>query len=282
MNLFISDNFIDTIGNHVNVLQVIRQVAGDEEVVHAEVLSITSDLLDYVDTDHFEEDLQEGNVENVELINDTLYLCGPILGEVFEELFPGDYTSVINNLVNALEGMTNETVRLDHNCVPVANVPAQDDWLSDSAPVLTAAVRPVEPFQGDSAEPAVSSPEVAVLNSEAILGTLKVGGVTVSTRLVAGKNGVLFNAMGLYFAVYKVHFNPDYLQQMLIQNRMSIDPEDFYCLDGIYLTSYALAKLHPHLSHFAEWQPLVAKVVGQYLANPYADLNIDFLGNPEA
>lgn len=273
MNLFISNNFIDTIGNHVNVLQVIRQVAGDEEVVHAEVLSITSDLLD-VDTDRLTEDLQEGSVDNVELVNDTLYLSGSILSEVFEELFPGDYTSVINNLVNSIDAATAPTLHLDHNCVPVVNAP--DDWLSD------AAVRPAEPFQGNSAESEVSSPEVAVLNSEAILGTLKVGGATVSTRLVAGKNGVLFNVMQLYFAAYKVHFSPDYIQQMLVQSRLSIDPEDVYFVDGIHLTSYALAKLHPHLSHHVEWQPLVAKIVGQYLANPYADLNVDFLGNLEA
>lgn len=323
MNLFINENFIDTVGTKPSVIQLIRQIAEDDEIVYGEVLEALRENLDYANTAALEDDIRDGDVEGVAILDDALYVEGDVLIELFENLYPGDHTAVIAALVASIQNSDGPTLRVDHNGI-VAVAPevetapggTQLDAFAASAPTLatavaqdlrlgegrtqniaepvpanhvitainndTVTVRAVEtaPFPGYSEGTEVRSPEVAVLNSEAVLGELKVNGCVVPVRQVIGKNGVLFSVDYLYHAVYNLQHNPDYLSQILVEYRSSLDSEDVLFVNGgLYLTVYGLAKLHGRLCHIIEWQPLVAKIVNQFTLNPYDNVSFDLLGN---
>lgn len=323
MNLFISDNFIDTLDQKINIVQLIQQVAEDDELLQVEILSELANMFDYT-TSGIEEAIKDGEFEDLAIRDEILYVGGQVLKDLFEALFPGDHTVVIEALVNSIQSATEPTLRLDHNCTPV--VPAEVESrevqqtidfsklstvdvrphaygkespnlmlgeartvpVSSSVPeghVVTGVddnemtVRPVEVLPFPAAEE-VLRPEVAVLNSEAVLGELKVNGCVIPVRQVIGKNGVLFSVDYLYHAVYNLQHNPDYLRQILVEYRSSLDPEDVLFVNGgLYLTVYGLAKLHGRLCHIIEWQPLVAKIVNQFTLNPYDNVSFDLLGN---
>ena len=323
MNLFISDNFIDTVGQNVNIVQLIQQIAEDDDLLQVEIISELAQMLDYT-TPGIEEAINDGEFEDLAIRDEILYVGGQVLKDLFEALFQGDHTVVIEALVNSIQSATEPTLRLDHNCTPV--VPAEVESrevqqtidfsklstvdvrphaygkespnlmlgeartvpVSSSVPeghVVTGVddnemtVRPVEVLPFPSAEE-VLRPEVAVLNSEAVLGELKVNGCVIPVRQVIGKNGVLFSVDYLYSAVYNLQHNPDYLRQILVEYRSSLDPEDVLFANGsLYLTVYGLAKLHGRLCHIIEWQPLVAKIVNQFTLNPYDNVSFDLLGN---
>lgn len=323
MNLFISDNFIDTVGQNVNIVQLIQQIAEDDDLLQVEIISELANMFDYT-TSGIEEAIKDGEFEDLAIRDEILYVGGQVLKDLFEALFPGDHTVVIEALVNSIQSATEPTLRLDHNCTPV--VPAEVESrevqqtidfsklstvdvrphaygkespnlmfgeartvpVSSSVPeghVVTGVddnemtVRPVEVLPFPSAEE-VLRPEVAVLNSEAVLGELKVNGCVIPVRQVIGKNGVLFSVDYLYSATYNLQHDPDYLRQILVEYRSSLDPEDvLFANGGLYLTVYGLAKLHGRLCHIIEWQPLVAKIVNQFTLNPYDNVSFDLLGN---
>ena len=323
MNLFISDNFIDTLDQKINIVQLIQQVAEDDELLQVEILSELANMFDYT-TSGIEEAIKDGEFEDLAIRDEILYVGGETLRDLFESLFPGDHTVVINALIASIANATEPTLRLDHNGTPV--VPAEVESrevqqtidfsklstvdvrphaygkespnlmfgeartvpVSSSVPeghVVTGVddnemtVRPVEVLPFPAAEE-VLRPEVAVLNSEAVLGELKVNGCVIPVRQVIGKNGVLFSVDYLYHAVYNLQHDPDYLRQILVEYRSSLDPEDvLFANGGLYLTVYGLAKLHGRLCHIIEWQPLVAKIVNQFTLNPYDNVSFDLLGN---
>ena len=323
MNLFISDNFIDTVGQNVNIVQLIQQIAEDDDLLQVEIISELAQMLDYT-TPGIEEAINDGEFEDLAIRDEILYVGGQVLKDLFEALFQGDHTVVIEALVNSIQSATEPTLRLDHNCTPV--VPAEVESRevqqtidfsklstvdvrphaygkespnlmlgeAHTVPVSSAVpeghvvtgvddnemtVRPVEVLPFPAAEE-VLRPEVAVLNSEAVLGELKVNGCVVPVRQVIGKNGVLFSVDYLYSATYNLQHDPDYLRQILVEYRSSLDPEDvLFANGGLYLTVYGLAKLHGRLCHIIEWQPLVAKIVNQFTLNPYDNVSFDLLGN---
>ena len=323
MNLFISDNFIDTLDQKVNVVQLIQQVAEDDDLLQVEILNELANMFDYT-TPGIEEAIKDGEFEDLAIRDEILYVGGQVLKDLFEALFPGDHTVVIEALVNSIQSATEPTLRLDHNCTPV--VPAEVESREvqqtiDFSKLSTVDVRPhaygkespnlmlgeartvpvssavpdghvvtgvddnemtVRPVQVAPFSPAeeVSRSEVAVLNSEAVLGELRVNGCVIPVRQVIGKNGVLFSVDYLYHAVYNLQHDPDYLRQILVEYRSSLDPEDvLFANGGLYLTVYGLAKLHGRLCHIIEWQPLVAKIVNQFTLNPYDNVSFDLLGN---
>ena len=323
MNLFISDNFIDTLDQKINIVQLIQQVAEDDELLQVEILSELANMFDYT-TSGIEEAIKDGEFEDLAIRDEILYVGGETLRDLFESLFPGDHTVVINALIASIANATEPTLRLDHNGTPV--VPAEVESrevqqtidfsklstvdvrphaygkespnlmlgeartvpVSSSVPeghVVTGVddnemiVRPVGVPPFPAAEE-VLRPEVAVLNSEAVLGELKVNGCVIPVRQVIGKNGVLFSVDYLYSATYNLQHDPDYLRQILVEYRSSLDPEDvLFANGGLYLTVYGLAKLHGRLCHIIEWQPLVAKIVNQFTLNPYDNVSFDLLGN---
>lgn len=321
MNLFISDNFIDTVGQKVNIIQLIQQVAEDDDLLQLEIISELANMFDYT-TNGMEEAINDGEFDDILLQDETLYVGGEVLKDLFESLYPGDHTAVINSLVNSIINASDTTLRLDHNCTPV--VPAEREEVQQSidfsnlahvevqphdyggtkAPsslilgearnvplsadvpenhVVTGVlddemtVRPVEirPFPAEE----VQRSEVAVLNSEAVMGELKVNNRTIPVAVRTGKNGVLFDAVALYYAAYGLMLNHEYLTQILIENRLAINPDDIDLTRGTYMTAGALAVLHGRLCHIIEWEPLVMKVVTAYDLNPHLDFNFDLLGN---
>ena len=299
MNLFISDNFIDTVGQRVNVLQLVRHVAEDDDLVHVEAMDALCRVTAYDEINQLSIDIANDHFTDIALRDDELYVGGETLKDLIEELYPDDYTAVINALVTSMINATTPSLRLDHNGLPIVPVEVTEAPVTLGAPSFqnindpiaegsvatavcddTLTTLPVAPFQGDSEGPAVPGPEVAVLNSEAVLGELKVNGCVIPVRQVIGKNGVLFSVDYLYSAVYNLQHDPDYLRQTLVEYRSSLDPEDvLFANGGLYLTVYGLAKLHGRLCHIIEWQPLVAKIVNQFTLNPYDNVSFDLLGN---
>ena len=288
MNLFISENFIDTVGNKVNVIQLIRHVAEDDEILNVEVMKGLTEVTGYDSIEELGVDIRNGNFTNLAIRDDELYVGGTELCDLFENLYPGDYTSVITSLVSSISNATSPSLRLNHNGLPVVDVAVERQEVQQgfNFPAIAAMdaplveTRPAEPFPRDSAGQEVLQPEVATLNSAVILGELRVDGRVIPVRQVTGKNGVLFSVDNLYSAIYGLQHNPDYLRQILVEYRTSIDPEDVVFANGaIYLTVYGLAKLHTRLCHLVEWQPLVAKIVNQFTLNPYESVSFDLLGN---
>lgn len=268
MNLFINDNFFHTVDRKVNVLQLIRQVAEDDEVILREVLEALLEMYGYTTPELLEEEILDGAVDDVTIFDDTLYAKGDALREIFDSLFPGDYTQVISNLNDQLLNSTETTLRLDHNCVPV---------LPEVQPDLPF---PAEDLVSDETEVSAVHTEVDVLSSDAFLGQLVFNGKVIPVREVTGKNGVLFDVCRLYNAVYGQGNNLDYVQQLLVERRLVIDPEDVLCINNtIYLTQFALAKLHDRLTYQSEWRPLAEQIVSQFVASPYQDMKFDLLGN---
>lgn len=321
MNLFISDNFIDTLDQKINIIQLIQQVAEDDELLQVEILCELANMFDYT-ADGIEEAIKDGEFEDLALRDDILYVGGETLRDLFESLFPGDYTAVINSLLSSIANATDPTLRLSHNGTPVVPVEREEvQQTIDFSKLSTADVRPhaygkespnlmlgeartvpvsnavpeghvvtgvldnemtIRPVEVAPFPPAeeVLRPEVAVLNSEAVLGELKVNGCVVPVRQVIGKNGVLFSVDYLYHAAYNLQHDPDYLRQILVEYRLSLDSEDvLFANGGLYLTVYGLAKLHGRLCHIIEWQPLVAKIVNQFTLNPYESVSFDLLGD---
>lgn len=321
MNLFINENFIDTVGTKPNVIQLIRQIAEDDEIVYGEVLEALRENLDYANTSALEDDIRDGDVEGVAVLDDALYVEGDVLIDLFENLFPGDHTAVIAALVASIQNSTGPTLRVDHNGI-VAVAPevetapggTQLDAFAASAPTLAAAVasdvrlgsertqsiaepvpenhvitaindqtvtvRKVEPFPGNTEGTEVRSPEVAVLSSQAILGTLTFNGSRIRTALPTGANGVLFNAADLYQAIYGLQADQQYLQQLVRQNAAVIDDGDLRVIDGyVFLSVPALSVIHPHIAPCVEWYPSIMKVTNWYANGPYRDSAFNLLGN---
>jgi hypothetical protein len=317
MNLFINDNFIDTVGTKPNVIQLIRQIAEDDEIVHGEVLEALREVLDYSSSDILEDDIQQDDVEDVAILDGTLYVEGQTLVDLFENLFPGDHTGVISALVVSIQNANGPTLRVDHNGVPavdpiveavpgaqldafaptLATAVAQDvrlgsgtqQSIADPVPeghVITAiqndtvTVRPVEPFQGNPAEEEVLRSEVAVLNTSTILGDLTFNGYPIRTLVAIGSNGVLFNLYDLYHSIYGLQTNPDYGQQLIRQNGASIGSHDLGVRGGaIFVSAHALAVLHPQIAPCIEWSPMIKRVVDHFNSNPYDKAAFDLLGD---
>lgn len=318
MNLFISDNFIDTIGQKVNVIQLIQQVAEDDDLLQLEIISELANMFDYT-TNGMEEAINDGEFDDILLQDGTLYVGGEVLRDLFEALYPGDHTVVISALITSIVNSGDTTLRLDHNCTPVVEERQEVQQTIDFSKLSTVDVRPhaygkeepnamlgeprtvpvsdpvpeghvvtgvldnemtirpveVRPFPAEE----VQRSEVVVLNSEAVMGELKVNNRTIPVAVRTGKNGVLFDIVALYYAAYGLMLNHEYLTQILIENRLAIHPDDIDLTRGTYMTAGALAVLHGRLCHVIEWEPLVMKVVTAYDLNPHLNLNFDLLGN---
>lgn len=299
MNLFISDNFIDTVGQRVNVLQLVRHVAEDDDLVHVEAMDALCRVTAYDEINQLSIDIANDHFTDIALRDDELYVGGETLKDLIEELYPDDYTAVINALVTSMINATTPSLRLDHNGLPIVPVEVTEAPVTLGAPSFqnindpiaegsvatavcddTLTTRPVAPFQGDSEEPAVSGSEVAVLNSVHIMGNLKFNNRNICTLQPAGKNGVLFNVAELYASVYGLFHSPDYLMQILVEKRSILGSADFLIVgDQLYLNSYALSALHDRLCCMIEWTPLAAQIVNQYSGNPHHDWAFDLLGN---
>lgn len=324
MNLFINENFIDTVGTKPSVIQLIRQIAEDDEIIHGEVLEALREVLDYDSIESLEVDIRDGDVEEVALLDDALYVEGQTLVDLFENLYPGDYTAVISALVASIQNSTGPTLRVDHNGVvavpPEVTTDANtqlnafvEPWLSEAAPSLSAAVaadarlggertqsiaepvpadhvitaidnqtvtvRPVQVAPFSPAEE-VQRPEVAVLSSQTILGKLTFNNTQIRTVFPSGVNGVLFNVADLYNAIYGMHADQNYLQQLVRQNAGALDRGDVRVIDGYVMLSLpALATIHPHISPCVEWYPTIMKVTNFYANGPHNDVEYDLLGN---
>lgn len=285
MNLFIGENYIDTIGNKINVLQLIRQVADDDEIIQSEVLAELSDILDYSGVEALQDAINNGEEEELAMHDDILYVGGGALKEVFEELFPGDYTSLLDAFVNSIENATAPTLKLNHNLVPVVDpVEQEPDFqsLATRTPQAKAYLveAPVAPFPGDSPAEEVLQSELATLNLDTVKGDLRFNNSIIRTFLRVGSNGVLFNVEDLYHSIYGLHTNPDYLQQLVRQNAPSITANDIEVRGSdIYLSTKSLAVIHPQIAPCVEWFPTIMKVTNWFNHNPHVDASFDLLGD---
>ena len=304
MNLFISENFIDTVSNSVNVLQLIRHVTDDDEIVHVEVMDALCRVTAYDSINDLSVDINNHHFSDIALRDDQVYVGGETLKDLFEDLYPDDYTAVIAALVSSITSATTPTLRVDHNGLPVVPVEVADasEYSADATPNAAASnlsyaetptadasnlatmdfskLNSVAPFPGDQEGTQVFLPEVATLSSELVLGNLQVNGSSIRTLAPTGKNGVLFNVFDLYFRAYGLQLGNDYIQQLLVERRAVISSDDIHVSGGtVYLNAHALAALHDRLCNLLEWSSLAATIVNRYSLNPHQDWSFDLLGN---
>lgn len=293
MNLFISENFIDTVGNKVNVIQLIRHVAEDDEILNVEVMKGLTEVTGYDSIEELGVDIRNGNFTNLAIRDDELYVGGTELCDLFENLYPGDYTSVITSLVSSISNATSPSLRLNHNCTPVVDVTeAIAPGVTLNAPYSQSFIEPVKTnaalvgvdgdrgtFQDLQTEE-VQCPEVAVLNSSEILGTLIFNNYPIRVTQPANKYGVLFEVAGLYHSIYGMVYDPEYLRQVIVEFRHAIHPADIHVINGtIYLTIGGLQIVHSRLANIVEWQPLIGTVTNLYATNPHTSWTFDLMGN---
>lgn len=345
MNLFISENFIDTVGTKVGVLALTRHVAEDDELIHLEAMDALCRVTAYESIDELTNAIKNGEFTDIALRDDELYVGGDTLRDLFEDLYPDDYTSVIAALTSSIQNATDTTLRLDHNCVPV--VPEREEQMAFPviaaleetrpipadmnvavAPAISDAVRlspgrvqhiadpvpeghvitaingnqvvvkkletPVDlsapepafvkveavPFQGTQEGTEVRVPEVAEVALQDTLGELRFNGRAIRTTIPTGYNDVLFNIEDLYLHIYGLSTNPDYLQQVIVQNRLALERSAVYVRNGaVFANLQALAVFHQAISPCVEWYPMVARVTQAYTVNPHFNANFDLLGN---
>ncbi len=285
MNLFISNNFIDTFQNKVKALQVIKQISDDDELIHSEVIEALAQNLNYSDTSSLIRDIRAGEIDGAILQDEELYVNGEFLQDIFDNLHPGDYTGVAHSLamaIDSLDEFANVTLRLDHNCLPI-----QEAAPAPTSPFTTQTIegerREVQqpiPFP-DVQEESVFQPEVAPLESEAVLGVLTFRGRNIGVVGLHGK-GLLFDVESLYFAIYGVEHDQNYLRQLIVEMRDSLGERDLHIANSrVLLTSRGLNILHSRLCYLVEWQPMVLHVVNTFTSRPTVDTKFDLLGNLE-
>lgn len=281
MNLFISNNFIDTVQNKVKAIQVIKQVSDDDEVIHSEVMNALAQKLGYDDTVDLTRDIENGEVVDAILQDGELYVSGEILQDIFDLLYPGDYTGVILSLAQAIDSLdefANVTLRLNHNCLPMPEEAPANPFTEQTIEGETRVPQPT-PFQIETPAAPVFQPEVAEVAEG--LGSLTFNDRVIGVKHLPGKNGILFHIASLYYAVYGVEHDQNYLQQLVLELRESLAPEDLLLENGLYATAAALKVLHGRLSYLVEWKPMVVRVVGTFISRPTTNMKFDLLGDLE-
>lgn len=298
MNLFISDNFIDTVGQRVNVLQLVRHVAEDDDLVHVEAMDALCRVTAYDEINQLSIDIANDHFTDIALRDDELYVGGETLKDLIEELYPDDYTAVINALVTSMINATTPSLRLDHNGLPIVPVEVTEAPVTLGAPIFqnindpiaegsvvtavcddTLTTSPVAPFPGTAGQEVLQS-EVATLKLDTVKGNLRFNNSTIRTVLRVGSNGVLFNVEDLYHHIYGLQTNPDYLQQLVRQNAPSITANDIEVRGSdIYLSTKSLAVIHPQIAPCVEWFPTIMKVTNWFNNNPHVDTSFDLLGD---
>lgn len=283
MNLFIGSNFIDTFQNKVKAIQVIKQISDDDEIIHSEVIEALAQNLNYSDTSSLVRDIRAGELDGAVLQDEELYVNGEFLQDIFDNLYPGDYTGVAHSLamaIDSLDEFANVTLRLDHNCLPIQEAaPAQTSPFSTQT--IEGERREVQqpiPFQEIPAEP-VFQPEVAPL--ESALGALSFNDRTIHVASLPDK-GMLFDVESLYFAIYGVEHDQNYLRQLIVETRDSLTESDVHIVNRrLALSPKGLKLLHSRLCYLVEWQPMVLRVVSTFIVHPTIDMKFDLLGNLE-
>lgn len=271
MNLFISNSYIDTVGSRANVQQLIRIIAEDNEIVHSEIMNTLLDFFSLLSVSSVIEEIEEGH-DQLALFEGDLYANGEALSHIFDDLYPDDYTQVIDNIINALATATDGVLKLDHNGLPVQAEAPDFSSLAE----LEVTPKTYEPFP-EKAE--VLQSGVVALED---LGELTFNGILIPTLRPANKTGIVFDVITLYRAIYNLEHEPEYLYQLLVENNHVLKPEDVH-VEGhrVYLTENALTVVHGRLCHLSEWSPMVAQVVMHFSDYSADNAAFDLLGNLE-
>lgn len=271
MNLFLNNNFINTYGQLVDVSQLLRQIADEDDVIISEMTAILQSEMSY--PGDFDQGLETGDIEFARLADDILYVNGDALKVIFENLLPGDYTAVVTAIANQIDNPTSATIRLDHNGVPV------EEAVSPYVLPLNPEIAEVQPQQPFPEEAEVLQSRVVEVNT-AGLGELKFNGHNIRTEFSLETNGVVFDVESLYRAIYGQAHDPEYIQNIVLTNREVLRPSDVYTSFGrVYLSIDALTKLHQHLAFQVEWLSMVATVTNAYADNPHENVYFNLLGH---
>jgi hypothetical protein len=278
MNLFINENFIDTFASKVNIIQLIRQVADDEDVIQSEVLEVIETAFG-----DEEQDLINADDKHSTIMDDVLY-CGPVaIRVIFNELYDEDYEGVIARICEALEQASGPTLRLDVNgfeVVPDDTTEVQIQLpINDSQPIddtrmgygsQTAVIDDVvteskELFAEDAEEPKAypGGTSGSIFNPK--LPELWFGGRRISVMRKDGDDVVMYNVDQMYNAAYGIQAGPEFLTQLFVRRRLDIDPTEVEVNgSSFFASSFVLASLHGELSPYAEFNSIVSVIVETY------------------
>lgn len=277
MNLFIGNHFVNTFGNKVDILQLIRLVTEDNETVQAECVEILE---------------REYNLDEVDLANhatqgliedEVLYVNGEAALVIINQLFDHDYDEVMDRIAQQIDAYESGVLRLTANGFPE---------------VIEAAPTPLEGFTEPTA-PAIPAaelfnedPEWLNTPTEVVLGVVSEGpALTVDGKNIAilksADGEVLYSVTDLYRAAYGMQHESDYIKHLIVRNRVVLDVMQSEirkeCGEYFFSTN-VLAILHGDLASIIEFQSLVQDVTMTYeetiAASPdVTSVNIDQFGN---
>lgn len=249
MNLFINDIFINTLRSKVDILQLIRQIAEDDDLIQGEVVLILESNYGYSEDDLVEQDCLNATIED-----GVLFLETEVIRYVFNSLYGTDYQEVIDRITRAIDDSTGiGTLRLDvkgHTFMP--------DTAVDFPEIPPVPKSYDTDFTGDTM--------VSPLNpTVGYLPKLFVKGQRVHLHVIEGKSGVLFGIHSLYFAAYGASYDTSYLGALITTYGLAIDPADVYFDKGVYFgNEKAISILHRDLATHAEFESMVSRVLKKY------------------
>lgn len=233
MNLFINDIFIDTFERKVNILQLIRQITEDDDLIQSEIIAILE-----------RPKVQDDGDLSFTILDDTLFCDTGAIRYVFDDLYDEDYRATIDRITRAIDTLEGPTLRLDlngHTFTPlVEDLPAETSF-----------------------DLAVDA-QVSTLNPPInYLPKLFVKRERVHFHVIEGN--ILFDIHALYFAAYGASYDPSYLGALITTHSSAIRPEDVYFDKSVYFgTEKAISILHRELAPYAEFESMVSRVLKKY------------------
>ena len=281
MNLLINEHFLDTYQDKINVVQLIHLITDDTDTVRTEVEVSINSLFDLPP-----EAISEGEFEHAVIFDSQLYVSPDILPDIFNDMFPGDYDAVAQNIKNSLRDNPTGTLRLGHNGLVINEVQTAFDFptiaaLEEPVTVKTNAAITLEGNLSVSSHSQVRpSPEKVLQPEVATLGELRFNGRRIDVLHPTSSNGIVFDVEALYHAIYALQINQEFLHTLIV-TAPAFEREDYYFHNNrLYLTVWGLAKVHADILDLVEWYPMVMSVVTQFNRDPHTDVNFDLLGDP--
>lgn len=280
MNLFIGGNFINSFGNKVDVMQLIRHITENEDTIQSEALAV-------IEAEHGDEleDLINADDKYATVWEDVLYVDGATLLLILSDLFDGDYDDVAGRIATAIDNLTGPTLNLSSNGFEVIEEPKEEQQELD-LPKATGFTKP-----GSSALPAAAvfddtpawypemakdsqAPREEPLAAETPatdpnggkLPVLRFAGNNIDVRQDVD-GGILFGIKSLYFAGYGVDFDIAYIATLIARRRFDLEDLEAEVLVGdtdIFASVNVLAVLHRDLTHAIEWVPIVLTIASTY------------------
>lgn len=265
MNLFIGNHFVNTFGNKVDILQLIRLVTDDNETVQAECVEILSREFNL---DHL--DLVGQGVDDPQALleDNVLYVNGEAALVIINQLFDHDYDEMMDRIAQQIDTYQSGVLRLTANgFLEAADTPPEGSEVADPDNIPEPPKAPAADLFAQEPDWISAAPNTPTEDPELLgIPSLTVAGHNIPVAKSADGE-VLYCAVSLYGAAYGIYHDVEYLQHLIVRNRVVLDvmQSEVVKRNGRYFFSTnVLAILHGDLSTVIEFQSLVQDVVMAY------------------